>query len=46
LSRGHVFRPGLWIALEEKYGKKWRNDGCSCIVRGREDDALATKALD
>jgi hypothetical protein len=35
---GRAFRRGLWVE-REKYGKKL-GDSCSCIVEGREGDAM------
>jgi hypothetical protein len=33
---GSVFRLGLWVSHEEKYGKKEQGGGYSFIVEGRE----------
>jgi hypothetical protein len=48
MSRGHVVRPGIWIACEEKWGEIWQEiagSGCSCIMGGRECELLLDKPV-
>lgn len=40
---GHVFRPGLQVAREEKYGKKRLDSGCSYIVGQSKGNTLQLK---